>query len=170
LRGAGPAVRDRGRPAARPAPARRASVRVPPPRPRRAGAGHRRHHRGVERLVDPDRSCGVTAPLQPRRTLRARFEPPPAAALVRRLGVGARSCDLGDEGLYLAEELVAADQWFGGRDPLTLGVLVLALMIAQRQGSTCLPLDPSPRGHLRALVTEIARLAGMAGEAPPLPP
>jgi exodeoxyribonuclease V alpha subunit len=88
--------------------------------------------------------------------------------MFRRLGVGARSCDLGDEGLYLAEELVAADQWFGGRDPLTLGVLVLALMIAQRQGSTCLPLDPSPRGHLRPLVTEITRLAGLAGEAPAL--
>jgi exodeoxyribonuclease V alpha subunit len=110
----------------------------------------------------------VTAPLQPRGTLRARFEPAPATDMFRRLGVGARSCDLGDEGLYLAEELVAADQWFGGRDPLTLGVLVLALMIAQRQGSTCLPLDPSPRGHLRALVTEIARLAGMDGEAPAL--
>ena len=110
----------------------------------------------------------MTAPLQPRGTLRARFEPAPATDMFRRLGVGARSCDLGDEGLYLAEELVAADQWFGGRDPLTLGVLVLALMIAQRQGSTCLPLDPSPRGHLRALVTEIARLAGMDGEAPGL--
>ena len=110
----------------------------------------------------------MTAPLQPRGTLRARFEPPSGADMFRRLGVGARSCDLGDEGLYLAEELVAADQWFGGRDPLTLGVLVLALMIAQRQGSTCLPLDPSPRGTLRPLVTEVCRLAGMAGEAPAL--
>jgi exodeoxyribonuclease V alpha subunit len=107
----------------------------------------------------------VTAPLHPRGTLRARFEPHAGADMFRRLGVGARSCDLGDEGLYLAEELVAADQWFGGRDPLTLGVLVLALMIAQRQGSTCLPLDPSPRGHLRTLVTEIARLAGLTDEA-----
>lgn len=110
----------------------------------------------------------MTSPLQPRGTLRARFEPQAGADMFRRLGVGARSCDLGDEGLYLAEELVAADQWFGGRDPLTLGVLVLALMIAQRQGSTCLPLDPSPRGHLRPLVTEITRLAGLAGEAPAL--
>jgi exodeoxyribonuclease V alpha subunit len=110
----------------------------------------------------------VTSALLPRGTLRARFEPQPGADMFRRLGIGARSCDLGDEGLYLAEELVAADRWFGGRDPLTLGVLVLALMIAQRQGSTCLPLDPSPRGHLRALVTEIARLAGLSGEAPAL--
>jgi exodeoxyribonuclease V alpha subunit len=110
----------------------------------------------------------VTAPLQPRGTLRARFEPQPGADMFRRLGVGARSCDLGDEGLYLAEELVAADRWFGGRDPLTLGVLVLALMIAQRQGSTCLPLDPSAKGHLRTLVTEITRLAGLTHEAPAL--
>src|SRR6185295_4250153 len=44
-------------------------------------------------------------------------------------------------------------------------VLVLALMIAQRQGSTCLPLDPSPRGHLRTLVAEVANLAGLTGEA-----
>jgi exodeoxyribonuclease V alpha subunit len=44
-------------------------------------------------------------------------------------------------------------------------VLVLALMIAQRQGSTCLPLDPSPRGVLRGLVSEIARLAGLPGDA-----
>ena len=88
----------------------------------------------------------MTTPLHPRGTLRARFEPQHGADMFRQLGVGARSCDLGDEGLYLAEELVAADHWFGGRDPLTLGVLVLALMIAQRQGSTCLPLDPSARG------------------------
>jgi exodeoxyribonuclease V alpha subunit len=110
----------------------------------------------------------VTAPLLPGGTLRARFEQRPCTDMFRQLGVGAKSCDLGDEGLYLAEELVAADQWFGGRDPLVLGVLVLALMIAQRQGSTCLPLDPSPRGHLRGLVTEIARLAGLSGEAPRL--
>src|SRR5262249_13254585 len=32
----------------------------------------------------------------------------------------------------------------------------------------CLPLDASPRGHLRALVGEIARLAGLDGEAPAL--
>jgi len=110
----------------------------------------------------------MTSPLSPRGTLRARFEPQPAADMFRRLGLGARSCDLGDEGLYLAEELVAADQWFGGRDPLTLGVLVLALLIAQRQGSTCLPLDPAARGPLRTLVGDIARFAGLDGEVPSL--
>jgi exodeoxyribonuclease V alpha subunit len=107
----------------------------------------------------------VTIPLQPRGTLRTRFAPRPADTdMFRQLGVGARSCDLGDEGLYLAEELVAANAWFGGQDSLTLGVMVLALMIAQRQGSTCLPLDPSAKGVLRPLVTEIVRLAHLPSE------
>ncbi|MBX3155632.1 MAG: exodeoxyribonuclease V subunit alpha [Deltaproteobacteria bacterium] len=105
----------------------------------------------------------MTAPLHPRGTLRARFEPGMARPrdVFRRLGVGARSCDLGDQGLYLAEELVAADVgWLGqGEQPEALAILVLALMIAQRQGSTRLPLDP--RGPLRALVAEIIRLAAL---------
>jgi hypothetical protein len=100
----------------------------------------------------------VTAPLHPRGTLRARFVPGIRDDMFRRLGVGARSCDLGDAGLYLAEELVGADRWFGGSDELTLGVLVLALMIAQRQGSARLPLDP--KGPLRTLVADIVRLSG----------
>jgi len=76
----------------------------------------------------------------------------------RRLGVGARKCDLGDEGLYLAEELISADSWLAASEREPLAILVLALMIAQRQGSTRLPLDP--RGPLRTLVGEIARVAG----------
>ena len=100
----------------------------------------------------------MTSPLHPRGTLRARFVPATRDDMFRRLGIGARNCDLGDEGLYLAEELVAADRWLGGSDPLTLGVLVLALMIAQRQGSTRLPLDP--RGPLKSLVADIVRLSG----------
>jgi exodeoxyribonuclease V alpha subunit len=106
----------------------------------------------------------MTAPLQPSGTLRARFQARPSTDMFRTLGVGARSCDLGDEGLYLAEELVAADAWHGGNDPITLGMLVLALMIAQRQGSTCLPLDPSADGALRPLIKQIALLAGMPAD------
>ena len=83
--------------------------------------------------------------MNPRGTLRMRFEGAKEDDVFRRLGVGARRCDLGDEGLYLAEELVAADRWLGGSDPEALGILVLALMIAQRQGSTRLPLDTSPK-------------------------
>ena len=109
----------------------------------------------------------MTQPLHPRGTLRARFEPPAGDGddAFRRLRLGARRCDLGDEGLYLAEELVAADRWLGGSDPEALGILVLALMIAQRQGSTRLPLDAGGKSELRTLVEGIARVAGLAGEA-----
>src|ERR1700759_5687011 len=103
--------------------------------------------------------------LHPRGTLRSRFEGTEQDAVFRRLGLGARACDLGDEGLYLAEEIVAADKWFGGSDPEALGILVLALMIAQRQGSSRLPLDASPRGQLAQLVKEILRIAGHDGNA-----
>jgi len=103
--------------------------------------------------------------LHPRGTLRARFEGTEQDAVFRRLGLGARACDLGDEGLYLAEEIVAADKWFGGSDPEALGILVLALMIAQRQGSSRLPLDPSPKCQLRQLVGEILHIAGHDGDA-----
>ncbi|HEY1553353.1 MAG TPA: exodeoxyribonuclease V subunit alpha [Kofleriaceae bacterium] len=100
--------------------------------------------------------------LHPRGTVRARFAGEvDADAAFRRLGLGARRCDLGDEGLYLAEELVAADRWLGGPDPEALGVLVLALMVAQRQGSTRLPLDPAPKGELRALVDGIVHAAAL---------
>ncbi|MGE0550269.1 MAG: exodeoxyribonuclease V subunit alpha [Kofleriaceae bacterium] len=104
----------------------------------------------------------MTIPLHPRGTLRTRFEPVLGGELFRKLGVGARSCDLGDEGLYLAEELVAADVgWLGSSDhPEALAVLVLALMIAQRQGSTCLPLAPR-QGPLRSLIADIARVSGL---------
>ncbi len=96
--------------------------------------------------------------LHPKGSLRARFEHAShfGGDMFRRLGVGARNCDLGDEGLYLAEELVSADRWLGGGDPETLGVLVLALMVAQRQGSTRLPLDPA---KLRPLVADVLRVA-----------
>lgn len=107
----------------------------------------------------------MSTPLHPRGTLRARFEGTEQDAVFRRLGLGARACDLGDEGLYLAEEIVAADKWFGGSDPEALGILVLALMIAQRQGSSRLPLDATPRGQLAQLVKEILHIAGHDGNA-----
>jgi len=110
----------------------------------------------------------VTSPLHPRGTLRARFEPVSATDVFRRLGVGARSCDLGDEGLYLAEELVAADVgWLGSSEhPEALAIMVLALMIAQRQGSTRLPLSTDPRSPLRTLVGDIGRVAGVELDVP----
>ena len=106
----------------------------------------------------------MSAPLLPRGTLRSRFVPTTNADIFRRIGVGARTCDLGDEGLYLAEELVAADRWLGEGDAQALAILVLALMIAQRQGSTRLPLDP--KGPLRTLVGDINRVAKLDLEIP----
>src|ERR1051325_2919604 len=98
--------------------------------------------------------------LHPRGSLRARLTAlGDSDAIFRKLGLGARRCDLGDEGLYLAEEIVAADKWLGGSDPEALGILVLALMIAQRQGSSRLPLDP--KGRLRQAVGDILRVASL---------
>ena len=106
----------------------------------------------------------MSTPLQPRGTLRSRFVPATSADIFRRIGAGARTCDLGDEGLYLAEELVAADRWLGEADAQALAILVLALMIAQRQGSTRLPLDP--KGPLRTLVGDINRVAKLDLDVP----
>ncbi|MDQ3370655.1 MAG: exodeoxyribonuclease V subunit alpha [Myxococcota bacterium] len=107
----------------------------------------------------------MTTPLLPRGTLRSRFVSSTKADLFRKIGAGAQSCDLGDEGLYLAEELVAADRWLGDADAQALAILVLALMIAQRQGSTRLPLDPK-RGPLRTLVQDINRVAKLDLDVP----
>jgi exodeoxyribonuclease V alpha subunit len=78
----------------------------------------------------------------------------------RRLGVGARNCDLGDRGLYLAEEIVRADTWLGAHEREALGVLILAVAVATRQGATRVPLDP--KGPLRDLVRSIAGTAKLA--------
>ncbi|MEZ4399736.1 MAG: exodeoxyribonuclease V subunit alpha [Kofleriaceae bacterium] len=80
--------------------------------------------------------------------------------LFRRLGVGARRCDLGDAGLYLAEELVAWNPWLGARERQSLALGVLALLLAVRQGSTRLPL--APRGPGAELVAGVIRAAGLA--------
>ena len=108
----------------------------------------------------------MTSMLHPRGALRTRIEGGESDSMFRRLGIGARRCDLGDEGLYLAEEIVAADRWLGGSDPEALGILVLALMIAQRQGSSRLPLDTKdPKNRLKTLVGEILRVANLDGDA-----
>ncbi|MBP8809555.1 MAG: exodeoxyribonuclease V subunit alpha [Kofleriaceae bacterium] len=83
-------------------------------------------------------------------------------ALFRRLGVGARRCDLGDAGLYLAEELVAWNRFLGGREKQSLALGVLALMLAVRSGSTRLPLDP--KGPGAELVASVVKAAGLGGE------
>jgi exodeoxyribonuclease V alpha subunit len=75
----------------------------------------------------------------------------------RALGLGARRCDLGDQGLYLAEELVDAAGWHGAEaDREALGILTLALLVVERGGASRLPLATSPPAPLRDLVRAIA--------------
>lgn len=84
--------------------------------------------------------------------------------LFRRLGVGARKCDLGDAGLYLAEELVAWNRFLGPREKQSLALGVLALMLAVRSGSTRLPLDP--KGVGAELVGGVIKAAGLTDVTP----
>jgi hypothetical protein len=70
------------------------------PRPWPRGSTHERTNPGAVAL-------GRGAPRPRRRGGRRRRD------LFRRLGVGARRCDLGDAGLYLAEELVAWNRFLG---------------------------------------------------------
>lgn len=101
-------------------------------------------------------------PLHPRGAVRTVFgagaDPRSSTHLVdifRRLGLGAQRCDLGEQGLYLAEELVEAVGWHASNsDREAMGVLALALLVSERSGATCLPLDP--KGTLRDLVKAIA--------------
>lgn len=79
--------------------------------------------------------------------------------LFRRLGVGARRCDLGDAGLYLAEELVKWNDWLGPLERRAFAVGVLALLLAERQGSTRLPLDAKGQGA--QLCADVIRAAGL---------
>ncbi len=101
------------------------------------------------------------------------------AAFFRRIAAGARAHDLGDDSLYLAEELLrlqrSADAAHG-RPPasvtqeLALGMLVLATMVSVRGGSTCLPLGP-PLGlpatgaPLREVIEALMAAAGLHGES-----
>ena len=101
-------------------------------------------------------------PLSPLGAVRRRFADDAGDAFFRRLGVGAARCDLGDQGLYLAEELVSWNPWMNDDDRRAFAVFVLALLLANRQGSTRLELDG--RGPGGVLVTEVLRAAQLEGE------
>ena len=76
---------------------------------------------------------------------------------LRKLGEAALACDLGDESIYLAEELVAQAWMLGESERLALALLVLAVAAAERQGSTRLPI----RGE--ALGRRVADLCAAGG-------
>mgnify|MGYP000862452582 CR=1 FL=1 len=101
-------------------------------------------------------------PLSPLGAVRRRFDGEASDEFFRRLGVGAARCDLGDQGLYLAEELVSWNPWMTDDDRRAFAVFVLALLLANRQGSTRLELDA--RGPGASLVTDVLRAAQLDRE------
>ncbi len=80
---------------------------------------------------------------------------------LRALGEAAVACDLGDESIYLAEELVAQAWMLGESERLALALLVLAVAAAERQGSTRLPLRDATLGRR---VAELCAAGGLAVE------
>jgi exodeoxyribonuclease V alpha subunit len=107
----------------------------------------------------------VTAPqipLSPLGAVRRRFAGDASDDFFRRLGVGAARCDLGDQGLYLAEELVSWNPWMNDDERRAFAVFVLALLLANRQGSTRLELDG--RGPAATLVGDVLRAAELERE------
>jgi len=78
---------------------------------------------------------------------------------LRRLGAAAVAYDLGDESIYLAEELVAQAWMLGESERLALALMVLAVSAAERQGSTRLPLRGDALGKR---VAELCRAAELA--------
>ena len=80
-------------------------------------------------------------------------------AALRQLGQAAVAWDLGDESVYLAEELVAQAWVLGEKERIALALLVLALASAERQGSTRLPLSGDALGRR---VGALVRAAGLA--------
>jgi exodeoxyribonuclease V alpha subunit len=102
----------------------------------------------LERLAR-ERAAGAESELERwRRTLRT-------------LGRAAVAYDLGDESVYLAEELVATAWSLGERQRLALALVALALSAAERQGSTRLPLGGGASGPLAAMVGGLCRAAGL---------
>jgi exodeoxyribonuclease V alpha subunit len=80
-------------------------------------------------------------------------------AALRRLGEAAVAWDLGDESIYLAEELVAQAWMLGESERLALALLVLSVSAAERQGSTRLPLRGAPLAGRIAALVKAAELA-----------
>ncbi len=75
----------------------------------------------------------------------------------RNVAAGAHAHDLGDESLYLAEELAELQWSLGGRQKRALALLVLASMISVRQGSSRLPLSRAESSYLGELIASLIR-------------
>jgi hypothetical protein len=77
--------------------------------------------------------------------------------LFRSVAAGAQAHDLGDESLYLAQELAELQWSLGSREKRAVAILVLATMISVRQGSSRLPLGREPESYLGQLVASLVR-------------
>lgn len=75
----------------------------------------------------------------------------------RNVAAGAHAHDLGDESLYLAEELAELQWSLGSAEKRAMAILVLATMISVRQGSSRLPLGRQPGGYLGLIVASLMR-------------
>ena len=104
----------------------------------------------------------MTIPLSPLGAVRRTIAGDDADRFFRLLGIGAARCDLGDQGLYLAEELVAWNPLMTDEDRRAFGVFVLALLLATRQGSTRLPV--APKGAGAQLCDQVLRASGLDRE------
>jgi hypothetical protein len=83
------------------------------------------------------------------------------AEFFRKIERGARAYDLGQDSVYLAEELVRMAWSLGGPQQRALALLVLASLVSVRQGSTRLPLGGGAGGSLGQLVGSILDAAGI---------
>lgn len=101
-------------------------------------------------------------PLRWQGTVRRQLEPAATDMddFFRRLEAGAGLHDLGDEAVYLCEELVRTQGFLGWRQQRALALAVLCSFASARQGSTRLPLGGGARGPLGRLVAPILAAAG----------
>jgi exodeoxyribonuclease V alpha subunit len=110
----------------------------------------------------------TTAPAQP-----SMFDPPgdphdDLDEFFRNVAAGAHAHDLGDESLYLAEELAELQWSLGSAERRAMAILVLATMISVRQGSSRLPLSRQPGAYLGQIVASLVRAGKLALDVPAL--
>jgi exodeoxyribonuclease V alpha subunit len=110
-------------------------------------------------------------PLLPHGTARALIGGAPVddiAAVFDQLRTATTGHDVSGEDLFVAEELVRLSSWLSPRQTRALCYLVVAVLIAGKQGSTRLPLGGGPHGVLGQLLTQLSNAAGNQEPVAPL--
>jgi exodeoxyribonuclease V alpha subunit len=96
-------------------------------------------------------------PLDPHGPLGPHDESDDLDEFFRNVAAGAHAHDLGDESLYLAEELAELQWSLGSAEKRAMAILVLATMISVRQGSSRLPLSRQSGAYLGQIVASLTR-------------